>query len=670
MFCRRALALYSPARLRVFQFLTIRSYAVISLRPYQQECIDKCVESINRGQKRIGVSLATGSGKTVIFSSLINQLRSASGHVKYRALVLVHRRELALQACKVLKTLFPHLDVQVEMGRAHCNIESADVIVASVQSLIRRLDRYDLKDIDLMIIDEAHHAAANSYQQILKHFGAADKTSPIPVIGFSATFERADNKALSSVMDEIVYHRGIIEMIDDKWLCEGRFTTVDVRLDLKDVSTTAGDFNLDGLSRVVNTREINKVVLHTYLQKKRDHKLKSTLLFGCDIKHIETLQELFQNNNINAQFVTAQTRQTERDSIVEDFKNGRIEVLMNCGIFTEGTDLPNVDSVFLCRPTRSRSLLVQMIGRGLRLHHTKDFCHIVDFVGASNVGVVSFPTLAGIDGTNVDLDEATMLDLEKIKEEMILKQREAELQQQKEHENELLIHQKFQELLKNSSAFDLTLTTFEDFLSFHKQTAMIGDQQALNYNSELGREMKYLRESTYPWVRFANDGWAMPLDMGHHLRIYKETGKTEAHTMYTLKLYTEFPYKVRQELGMRYKPQNVKKAHDLGVVAAAVDKIVQELKMSPEMSGKKYRKYAPWRLAPATPKQQALIKTKILNVLSKVGSKKAPVLSKSQIDIYLANLTKGEASNLLFATNLAPIYPIKALCRTVSYKFT
>ncbi|SCU98515.1 LAFA_0G18426g1_1 [Lachancea sp. 'fantastica'] len=657
-------------RLRTPFCIPAGSKRFVSLRPYQEECIDKCVKSINQGQRRIGVSLATGGGKTVIFSNLIDRLRRQSDQDRYRTLILVHRRELALQACKVLKTFFPHYNVQVEMGRLHCDIESADVIVASLQSLTRRLDNYNPNDIDLLIIDEAHHAAANSYIKVLKHFEADSSDTRIPVIGFSATFERADSKALSSVMDEIVYHRGIIEMIDDKWLCEGRFTTVDVRLDLKEVSSTSGDFNIDGLSRVVNTREINNVVLHTYLQKRKEHHLKSTLLFGCDIKHIEDMQELFQKHNINAQYVTGKTRQSERDTIVEDFKLGKIEVLMNCGIFTEGTDIPNVDSIFLCRPTRSRSLLVQMIGRGLRLHHSKNFCHIVDFVDASNVGVVSFPTLAGIDTNEVHLDEVTIQELKQMKEDFILREEERKLQQQKDQDNERLIHQKFKELLEQCSAFDLTLTTFDDFQSFHKQTALASNENAPVYDSELGKEMKFIKDSPYPWVRFARDGWAMPLDQTHHLRIYKEVGKNGGPATYSVKLYTELPYSVRQELGMRFKSHNVKKSHDLGIATAVVDKITEDLKTGPSTSVKNFRKYAPWRLTPATSKQRALVDAKISKMLSKDDSKSSSSLSRTQVDRYLAGLTKGEASNLLFACGIAPIYPLKALCKALPYKFS
>ncbi|KAM3162484.1 putative ATP-dependent helicase IRC3 [Lachancea thermotolerans] len=647
--------------------LARRSYSSLALRDYQHECIDRCLESISQGRRRIGVSLATGGGKTVIFSNLIDRLRRDSGKSGYRTLILVHRRELAQQACRVLQAFFPGLNFQIEMGNYKCDINSADVVVASVQSLIRRLERYDPSSIDLIIIDEAHHAAAKSYLRILEHFKANHKDSILPVVGFSATFERADNKALSAVIDEIVYHRGILEMIDDKWLCEGRFTTVSVSLDLSDVAVTGSDFNIDGLSKVVNTKEVNKVVLQTYLQKRDLHKLRSTLLFGCDIKHIETLHSLFVKHGVNAQYVTGKTRQSERDAIVEDFKRGRIEVLMNCGVFTEGTDIPNVDSILLCRPTKSRSLLVQMIGRGLRLHHSKKHCHIIDFVGASSVGVVSFPTLAGVEAVSTGLDEATLQDLKAIKDEIVAKQLEAERKVLAEKEAESLLKRQFRDLMKSANAFDLTLTTYKDFKSFYQQMAATNGSQEPDWGSEKGKEIRLFRGSSYPWVQFAKDAWGMPLDAGHHLRIYRESREASRPSTYVLKLYKELPYKVRSELGIRYKPLTVKSSTDLSAVVASVENIVQELTEGTSPRPKNFTKYASWRHTPATPKQTALLKSKILGHISKSGSK-SEQLQATDIDKFLGSVTKGDVSNVLFATSLAPVYPIKSLCKIISLR--
>ncbi|CAI4369392.1 CIC_collapsed_G0012040.mRNA.1.CDS.1 [Saccharomyces cerevisiae] len=452
-----------------------RCYSAPVLRDYQQDAIDACVNSIRQGTKRIGVSLATGGGKTVIFSNLINQLRQnyfKERQGNFKSLILVHRRELALQATATLKKIFPDLKVHIEMGKYDCDIEDSDVIVASVQTLIRRLHKYDTNSVNLIIIDEAHHSVANSYRSILDHFKASTAETKIPVIGFSATFERADKRALSMVMDKIVYHRGILEMIDDKWLCEAKFTSVKIEADLSDVKSTADDFQLAPLSSLMNTKEINEVILKTYLHKKQEKSLKSTLLFGVDKAHVQSLHKLFKDNGINTDYVTSDTKQIERDSIIQKFKNGETEVLMNCGIFTEGTDMPNIDCILLCRPTKSRSLLIQMIGRGLRLHHSKDHCHIIDFIGASSVGVVSAPTLLGIRSDDIEFDDATVEDLKAIQGEIIAKQQKIDerlralFQTDEAAVENVTERNSVADWIHSANSVDLTLCSFDSFRNF------------------------------------------------------------------------------------------------------------------------------------------------------------------------------------------------------------
>lgn len=626
----------------------------VQLRDYQQHVIDKCLESLKGDKRRIGVSLATGGGKTVIFANLIKQLSQQKSH---RALVLVHRRELVLQAAQTIKKFMPHARIQLEMGKYVCqDVKNCDVIIASVQSLIRRLDNYDSNDIDLVIVDEAHHAVANSYLRILDHF-----KRHIPVVGFSATFERADHKALSTVMDEIVYHKGILEMINDNWLCEGKFTTVKIDADLNSVERASGtdDFKLDQLSRVMNIPEINGIVLKTYLHKSKEQPggFNSTLLFAVDIKHAKSLHHLFVSYGIEAECVTSETKARERDQIIESFKKGDVKVLINCGIFTEGTDMPGVDCILLCRPTRSRTLLVQMIGRGLRLHHSKDFCHIIDFVGASNVGVVSVPTLAGIDNFQGDLDGATLRDLREIKEEITTKQREHSKAQQLENES-------FNNWVKAKSCFDLTLTTFDNFKSFYDQEH--GDptlaKSASNSNDLL------LNSSPYPFVKFAKNSWGLSLLSGHHLRIYKENTK-ESNFKYTLKLYREIPIYMRDVTSTRYVPRELLSADNLMQILGKVEQVISDLSTSETGEGpvRNFTKFSKWRNDPATSKQKSAIHKKLMSRLTKRPDL-IDSLNSDDIRRYTNSMKKGEAANVLFATNLAPVYPLDALLRVLQLR--
>ncbi|AGO12769.1 AaceriADR302Wp [[Ashbya] aceris (nom. inval.)] len=645
--------------------------AALPLREYQQACIDECLRCIADGRRRIGVSLATGGGKTVIFANLLNALRQGHQGQRFRALVLVHRRELAQQATRTLKRCAPDLNVQVEMAAQRANLETADVVVASVLSLIRRLDQYPRGSIDAIIIDEAHHAAADSYLRVLEHLGAGTKDTTVPVIGFSATFERADRKALSRAMDEIVFHKGILEMIDEKWLCEGRFTTGDVDADLDAVAVSASDFQLSSLSQVMNTEQVNRIVLNTYLHKRREHKLKSALLFGVDVSHVRSLCMLFQAGGVEAQYVTAKTRPSERDSIVEDFRSGKIEVLMNCGIFTEGTDIPNIDCLLLCRPTRSRTLLIQMIGRGLRQHHSKDHCHVIDFVSACKVGVVSVPSLMGIDGHDTALDDATLDEIEKIRTKLEERQQMESLAAANKRDREEAytrkMDQRARELMAGLDSMDLTLTSYEDFRTYYNSVAR-GETATLAHLSSSMRELKLLHQSTYPWVRLGKAAWAMSLLNGNHVRIYKK--QEAARPVYELKLYRQLPF--REEGGAKYAARTVHTSSDLVSTMSAFEALLRRLQPNESAATGKpvsFSRYAPWRQMAATDKQRAAIKQMLLRQCAK-DPKVAEHVTEQHIGNYVAGVTKGEAANFMFAANLAPVYPVASLLNVLAHRAT
>ncbi|AMD19765.1 HCL386Wp [Eremothecium sinecaudum] len=675
----RQLRCYSAAVLSTEHVKEAVSTSVPNLRSYQQQCIDKCIEYITkRNKKRIGVSLATGGGKTVIFVNLAQQLRMIAGSRDHTTLIMLHRRELALQVCSTIKRFFPELNVQLEMAKSHADVQQADVIVASMYSLIRRLDKYPKDSINLIIIDEAHHAAADSYVEVLQHFRADTKDTEVPVVGFSATFERADRKALSRVMDEIVFHKGILEMIDEKWLCEGKFTTVDVNVDLSRVIETGDDFQPASLSRAMNTDAVNKIILKTYLHKRAMHNLKSTLLFGVDIDHVKSLCKLFQRHGIEAQYVTSKTRLSERDSIVQDFRAGKIDVLMNCGIFTEGTDIPNIDCLLLCRPTKSRTLLVQMIGRGLRQHHTKDHCQVIDFVSSCKVGVVSVPTLVGIDDYDNKLDDATIQDLKLMKddiekEQALIEQNKAERFQQEELEKER-IHNHVQENMAELSALDLTLTSYEDFESFYKAAAR-GD--SINFDDKAPgiKEIELLINSSYPWVRIGKLSWALDLGYGSHLRINKNKGgKADGgQCVYELKLYRRVSI---HHLPIKFIPRVVSVSPDIYEIIASVENIIRDLKSNSSSSSistssrpRNFTKYSTWRRLPATERQKSSIRLAIARYFGKLSPGDRNQLPEDKvISKYLSSITRGDANMFLFSVSLAPVFSVSVLLKALATK--
>lgn len=293
---------------------------------------------------------------------------------------------------------YPNKKIEIEMGNLHAS-GTADITIASVQSINSkdRLDKYDPSNFKLVLVDEAHHIVASSYMKVLKHFGLDQKRSDSPtLVGVSATFSRFDGVKLGSVIDEIVYHKDYVELISDKWLSDVVFTTVKSTANLAAVrSNSFGDFQTGELSQAVNTNEINDITIRSWMAKAPER--KSTLVFCVDVAHVEALTQKFRDYGYDARYVTGDTPKVERGEILRSFRNGEFPVLINCGVFTEGTDIPNVDCIILGRPTRSRNLLIQMIGRGMRLHHGKKNCHIIDFVSSLDAGIVTTPTLFGLD---------------------------------------------------------------------------------------------------------------------------------------------------------------------------------------------------------------------------------------------------------------------------------
>ena len=311
-------------------------------------------------------------------------------------MIIVHRRELIEQAAKHCRLAYPDKIVEIEMGHLVAT-GHGDIIIASVQTLSRgRIHKFHPDTFKLVLVDVAHHIVAKSYREALGHFGLNEPSPDAPVlVGVSATFSRFDGLKLGAAIDHIVYHKDYVDMIDDKWLANAVFTTVKSEANLSQVKKDRfGDYALASLSKAVNTETTNDITVRAWMANAQDR--KSTLVFCVDVEHAQQLTAAFREHGIDARYITAKTHKTVRAEQLEAFRKQEFPVLLNCGLFTEGTDIPNVDCVLLARPTRSRNLLIQMIGRGLRLLPGKKDCHVIDMVASLATGVLSTPTLFGL----------------------------------------------------------------------------------------------------------------------------------------------------------------------------------------------------------------------------------------------------------------------------------
>lgn len=341
--------------------------AAIKLRDYQEQCI-KAVERAGDGSHL--VVMATGLGKTVTFANLPRH---------GRVLLLSHRDELVRQPEKYYGCSFG-----IEKASEHSAGE--EVVSATVQTLAseKRLhESFKPGDFDMVITDEAHHAVAPSYKRIVEYL------RPRVHLGFTATPNRADGKGLGDVFDDIVFERDLRWGIEQGYLCDIDCRRMVISWTTKGIKKQAGDFALAELSNQVNTPTNNAQVAEAY----RKLAVGQTLVFATNVAHAYALSELIPGSHV----VDGETPPGERKALIDAFTNREFPCLVNCGVFTEGTDLPLIETVLLARPTTNQSLYTQMVGRGLRLSPGKKALRLIDCVGSTKDNrLCTAPRLFGI----------------------------------------------------------------------------------------------------------------------------------------------------------------------------------------------------------------------------------------------------------------------------------
>lgn len=337
----------------------------MELRPYQKECLD-IIESQVPGSYI--VNMATGLGKTVIFTSIKRH---------GRVLVLAHREELINQPKK-----YYDCPVGVEMASQTSNGE--EVVIASVQSIIRRLDRFDPDEFDMIITDESHHSAAASYKKIYSHF------NPRLHLGFSATINRGDKVRLDDIYSDIIFQRDLRWGIQNNYLSDIYCRRVNIGYDLSAVRTSHGDYAPGELDEAMDGTA--DAIAETY----RELAEGATLIFAVSVKQAEEIAKRIPG----AAVVTGETQ--DRATIIEAFTAGEIPCIVNVMVFTEGTDIPRVETIIIARPTQNDLLYTQMVGRGLRLYPGKNCLNLIDCVGVTGrASLCTAPSLLGIDMSDV-----------------------------------------------------------------------------------------------------------------------------------------------------------------------------------------------------------------------------------------------------------------------------
>lgn len=358
--------------------MTLVPSSRMELRPYQRECLESILAGYRRGLRRLLVSLPTGTGKTVVFANLPKFLK-----MKRRMLMIAHRQELLDQAAAKFAASVPDLSIGIEQaGRsasADCRIVLASVPTIGREGSARLLDMPP-DDFYLIVVDEAHHAVAPSYRRIFEHFGLFAEDSKRLLVGFTATPRRGDKHALSSVFQEVAYAKTLPEMVRAGYLCPLRGWRVSTCISLASVATRHGDFVESELASLVDVPERNQLVVEAFQELAAGRR---AVVFCVNVAHVVALAAAFQEAGVRAAPIWGAMSREDRQSVLQAFHQGELQVLTNCNVLTEGFDEPRVDCVVMARPTQSQLLYAQMVGRGTRLHSDKSDLVVIDIVDNS-----------------------------------------------------------------------------------------------------------------------------------------------------------------------------------------------------------------------------------------------------------------------------------------------
>lgn len=336
--------------------------AAAGLRDYQQRIVEQVLAHIDAGERRILVVLPTGGGKTVLASSLLG---SAARH-NSPAQFIVHRKELIEQTSESFsRATLPHGFI----ATGYDYDPGPTVTLAGVQRLVNVLG--DVRLPEFVIVDEAHHATAATWEQVLTYYGDAI------IVGLTATPQRLDGKGLEDHFDVMVLGPSTAELIEAGWLSRYDYYAP-TRPDLSDVPSLAGDFNRHALEDVMDKPTLIGDVVDHY---KRLALGQQGIVFAVSRDHSRNLAEAFQAAGVSAAHVDGAMPKRERKDVVGAFRAGDIDVMTNVELFGEGFDVPAVRYCGLARPTKSLALCLQQVGRALRPSPGKDRAIICDHAG-------------------------------------------------------------------------------------------------------------------------------------------------------------------------------------------------------------------------------------------------------------------------------------------------
>jgi len=355
------------------------------LRERQKEFVNKSVVALLEHGDTLGVA-PTGAGKTICLSAVVGELDKH--YPNFKACILAHRDELTTQNMDKFNKINPHLTTSLFNAESKC--WKGQTTFAMVQTLSREEHLQSIPRLNLLVIDEAHHAIADSYSSIIAR--AKELNPKVKIFGVTATPNRGDKTSLGKVFSNCSDQIKISELINDGHLVRSRTFVIDLgntREKLKALSLRAGgDYSDSDVANILDSTPLNSEVIRHWQEKASNRK---TVVFCSTIEHARHVVEAFNAAEVKAALVTSECSTSEREKVLAGVTSGIIQVLVNVSILTEGWDFPPVSCVILLRQSSYKSTMIQMIGRGLRTidkaiypNESKEDCIVLDF-GISSI---------------------------------------------------------------------------------------------------------------------------------------------------------------------------------------------------------------------------------------------------------------------------------------------
>jgi superfamily II DNA or RNA helicase len=370
---------------------------VIKMRYYQDEALKALDQGRRDGKRKQLVVLPTGSGKTIVAAEDIRRVVTKTGK---GAVFMAHRDELITQPAQKIPLVWN--DAEIGRVKAKDNELGRKVTVASVQTIQRekRLAQViGAQEYSLLYIDEAHHATADSYRMIIDAFVEANPN--IIIVGLTATPVRADGTRMSEVFADVTYQKSMLDLIEDGFLSDLELEQVPLDVSIDGIPRRAGDLKPAEVRRVVTRTDIMVAMVDAWKNRASSRR---TIAFAVDVEHAHQLAQCFKSRGVKSDVIFGDMPQTDRRAKLDAFQRGKLDVLVNCMILTEGFDdialdeAPPLSCIMLARPTLSQSLYIQQIGRGTRPDPMKDNCLILDFsYNSKRHHIIQLPHLFGLE---------------------------------------------------------------------------------------------------------------------------------------------------------------------------------------------------------------------------------------------------------------------------------